>query len=70
MFVCVPVCLQQTMLNSEEGLDDEERIRRRAERRRAKKKVSETDICHPACGSLAGLAQCYTDVASLCSALS
>ncbi|XP_078130337.1 uncharacterized protein LOC144533082 isoform X2 [Sander vitreus] len=29
---------QQAMLNSEEGLDDEERTRRRAERRRAKRK--------------------------------
>ncbi|XP_042340345.1 STI1-like protein [Plectropomus leopardus] len=29
---------QQTMLNSEEGLDDDERTRRRAERRRAKRK--------------------------------
>lgn len=34
------VCLEQAMLNSEDGLDDEEKTRRRAERRRAKRKVS------------------------------
>lgn len=38
--MCVTVCLEQATLNSEEGLDNEERTRKRAERRRAKKKVS------------------------------
>lgn len=38
--MCVAVCLEQAMLNSEEGLDEEEKTKRRAERRRAKRRVS------------------------------